>query len=85
MCSSDLDCWHEAHEAVTAEMVVANLTKNSATAQEILRFAVAALDPEADCSCRHALAAAIMTQPKAMRPATRKKLGLLLKKYSGKQ
>jgi 5'-methylthioadenosine phosphorylase len=81
---TDYDCWHEAHEAVTAEMVVANLTKNSATAQKILRSAVAALDPEADCSCRHALGAAIMTQPKAMRPATRKKLGLLLKKYSAK-
>jgi 5'-methylthioadenosine phosphorylase len=82
---TDYDCWHEAHEAVTVEMVVANLTKNSATAQEIIRHAVAAIDPDADCSCRHALATAIMTQPKAMRPATRKKLGLLLQKYSGKQ
>lgn len=80
---TDYDCWHEAHEAVTVEMVVANLTKNSATAQEIIRSVVAALDPEADCSCRHALATALMTQPKAIPPATRKKLGLLLKKYSG--
>ena len=82
---TDYDCWHEAHEAVTVEMVVANLTKNSATAQEIIRSAVAAIDPEADCSCHHALATALMTQPKAMRPATRKKLELLLKKYSGKK
>ncbi len=81
---TDYDCWHEGHEAVTAKMVVANLTKNSATAQEILRFAVAALDPEADCSCRHALASAIMTPLKVMRPTTRKKLALLLKKYSPK-
>jgi len=82
---TDYDCWHEAHEAVTVEMVVANLTKNSATAQEVVRLAVAALDPNADCTCRHALAAAIMTQPKAMRPATRKKLSLLLQKYLPKQ
>ncbi len=78
---TDYDCWHETHEAVTVETVVANLMKNSKTAQEIIRLAAGAFDPEADCSCRHALATAIMTQPKAMRPATRKKLALLLKKY----
>jgi len=79
---TDYDCWHEAHEAVTVEMVVANLTKNSKTAQEIIRRAVAALDPEADCTCRHALATAIMTHARVLRPATRKKLGLLIGKYS---
>ena len=71
----------EAYEAVTVEMVVANLAKNSKTAQEIVRLATSAIDPEADCTCRHALATAIMTQPKAMRPATTKKLELLLGKY----
>jgi len=82
---TDYDCWHEEHDAVTVEMVVANLMKNSATAQEVVRLAVAALDPDADCTCRHALATAIMTQPKAMRPATRKKLSLLLQKYFPKK
>ena len=78
---TDYDCWRDAHDAVSVEMVVANLMKNSKTAQETIRLATAILDPEADCTCRHALATAIMTQPKAMRPATRRKLGLLLKKY----
>jgi 5'-methylthioadenosine phosphorylase len=78
---TDYDCWHEGHEAVTVEMVVANLTKNSETAQAIVRRAVAALDADTDCTCRHALAHAVMTQSKAMRPATRKKLSLLLGKY----
>ena len=82
---TDYDCWHEAHESVTVAMVVANLMKNSRTAQEVVRAAVAEVDPEADCSCRHALADAIMTHPKAMRPATRKKLGLLLRKYLAKK
>jgi hypothetical protein len=66
-------------------MVVANLAKNSATAQEIVRLASAALDPEADCACRHALASAIMTSPKAIPPAARKKLGLLLQKHASKK
>jgi 5'-methylthioadenosine phosphorylase len=78
---TDYDCWHEAHEAVTVEMVVSNLQKNSQMAQDIIRLATAAIDPEADCSCRHALATAVMTQPKAMKPATKKKLALLLGKY----
>ena len=82
---TDYDCWHASHEAVTVEMVVANLTKNSKTAQEIIRRAVAALDPTADCTCRHALATAIMTNNQLLRPATRKKLGLLLKEYSRKK
>jgi 5'-methylthioadenosine phosphorylase len=82
---TDYDCWHEAHAAVTVEMVVANLMKNSKTAQEIIRRAVAAIDPAADCTCRHALATAIMTGDKPLRPATRKKLGLLLKNYSRKK
>lgn len=82
---TDYDCWHEAHEAVTVEMVDAYLMKNSAIAQEIIRLATAVLDPEADCTCRHALATAIMTHPKAMRPATRKKLRLLLQKYLAKR
>ncbi len=82
---TDYDCWHEDHAAVTVEMVVANLTKNSKTAQEIIRRAVAALDPAADCTCRHALATAIMTQNQHLRPATRKQLGLLFGKYSHKK
>jgi 5'-methylthioadenosine phosphorylase len=82
---TDYDCWHEAHAAVTVEMVVGNLRKNSKTAQEIIRRAVAATDPGADCTCRHALATALMTPIKLLRPSARKKLGLLLKKYSRKK
>lgn len=78
---TDYDCWHEGHEAVTVEMVVGNLMKNSKTAQETVRLAAVALDPDVDCSCHHALAHALMTQPEAMPAATRKKLDLLLSKY----
>ncbi|HTS17248.1 MAG TPA: MTAP family purine nucleoside phosphorylase, partial [Verrucomicrobiae bacterium] len=82
---TDYDCWHPDHDAVTVEMVVANLSKNSATAQEIIRRAAAALDPDADCSCRHALATAVMTNRKSIPPAARKKLSLLLNKYTAKK
>jgi 5'-methylthioadenosine phosphorylase len=78
---TDYDCWHEGEEAVTVEMVIANLMKNASTAQAIVRLATAALDPDGDCACHHALANAVMTSPKAMRPATKKKLNLLIGKY----
>lgn len=78
---TDYDCWRVTEEAVSVEMIVANLQKNARAAQEIVRLAVEALDQAADCDCRHALAHAIMTSPEIMRPATRKKLGLLIGKY----
>ena len=78
---TDYDCWHEAAETVTVEMIVGNLQKNARTAQEIVRRVAATLDPQADCACHHALANAIMTAPATMRPATRKKLRLLLGPY----
>jgi 5'-methylthioadenosine phosphorylase len=78
---TDYDCWHEGHEAVTVEMVIANLTKNSETAQKIVRRAVATLNADTDCACHHALAHAVMTQPRAMPAAARQKLSLLLDKY----
>ena len=78
---TDYDCWHKGHEAVTVEMVVACLKKNAVMAQAIVRRAVAALDAGRDCACHHALATAIMTDRAAIRPAQRKKLGLLIGKY----
>ena len=81
---TDYDCWHEGHEAVTVEIVVGNLKKNAQQAKEIIQSTAAAIDPECDCECHHSLASAIMTQPKAMKPSTRKKLDLLIGKYLSK-
>jgi 5'-methylthioadenosine phosphorylase len=78
---TDYDCWHTGHDAVTVEMVIANLMKNASTAQSIVRLAASAIAPEGDCECHHALANAVMTAPQAMRPATKKKLSLLIGKY----
>lgn len=78
---TDYDCWHEAEEAVTVEMVVACVQKNAAMAQDIIRRAVGTLAAGADCPCQHALANAIMTAPQAIKPAQRKRLKLLIGKY----
>jgi 5'-methylthioadenosine phosphorylase len=78
---TDYDSWRETDETVTVEMVLGHLQKNAHTAQEIIRSAVNSIDPDADCACHHALASAIMTRPDAIRPATRRKLDLLIGKY----
>lgn len=78
---TDYDCWHPGHDAVTVEMVVETLQKNCRMAQQILARAVAALDPAADCPCRHALATAIMTDRKRIPAAAKRRLALLLKPY----
>ena len=78
---TDYDCWRAADEGVTAEMVIGTLRQNARLAQQIVREAIAAIDPQGDCACHQALANALLTAPAAMRPATRKRLTLLIGKY----
>ena len=78
---TDYDCWHSSEEAVTVEMIIECLQKNSQMAQEIIRFAVTTPAAGADCPCHQALATAIMTQSSQIKLAQRKKLNLLIGKY----
>jgi 5'-methylthioadenosine phosphorylase len=78
---TDYDCWHDGHESVTVEQVVAVLHQNSANAATAVRAAVAAMPRERACPCATALKYAILTSPDAIPAATRNKLDLLLGKY----
>jgi 5'-methylthioadenosine phosphorylase len=79
---TDYDCWHESHDAVTVDQVVAVLHQNSANAAMAVRAAVAAMPKERACACATALQFAILTSPDAIPAATRTKLDLLLGKYT---
>ncbi|MEZ5125566.1 MAG: S-methyl-5'-thioadenosine phosphorylase [Thermoleophilia bacterium] len=78
---TDYDVWYEGEEDVTLAQVLANVRRNVETAQAIVRGAVARLDSERDCACRHAVAQAITTPAELIPPATKEKLDLLLGKY----
>ena len=78
---TDYDCWHDGHDAVTVEQVIAVLHQNSANAAKAVRTAVAAMPRERACACSTALKFAIITSPEAIPAATRNKLDLLLHKY----
>jgi 5'-methylthioadenosine phosphorylase len=79
--ATDYDVWHETHEAVSVEAVVQNLLKNVATAKDVLRRVIPAIAPARQCECPSALQSAVITNPKAFPPATRKRLALFLDRY----
>jgi 5'-methylthioadenosine phosphorylase len=75
---TDYDCWHEGHEDVTVEQVIAVAKQNAENAVKVLREAILSVPNERGCRCGSALAHAIMTDPTTIPLATRKKLALLL-------
>jgi 5'-methylthioadenosine phosphorylase len=80
--ATDYDCWHPDHDSVTVEMIVANLHKNAANAQLIIRETVRRLGSNLFVSEAHsALKYAIITPKDKFPPATQQKLELLLRKY----
>ncbi len=78
--ATDYDCWHEGHDAVTVEQVIATLHANIANAQKIIR-AIAMDPPHGPCPSQEALKFAIMTAPAVIPPEVRERLGLFIDKY----
>ena len=79
--ATDYDVWHESHEAVTVEAVVANLIKNVATAKAVLGRVIPRVGKPCVAGCGDALASAVITGPAAFPPAARRRLALLLDRY----
>ena len=78
---TDYDCWHEDEEDVSAESVIANLTANSANAQQIVARAVTSIPEQPSWPEHDSLAPALMT-PRELWPAeTTARLGPILEKY----
>jgi 5'-methylthioadenosine phosphorylase len=80
-CATDYDCWHETEEAVTVEMVVANVIKNVATSKEVLKRFLPRLAQRQSCGCSSALDGAIITKRDEMSVDTIQKLGPIIGKY----
>jgi 5'-methylthioadenosine phosphorylase len=78
---TDYDCWHEGHDDVTVEQIVAVIHQNADNAAKVVRAAVAAMPHERTCPCTSALQYAIMTSHDVIPPATRKKLQPIIGRY----
>jgi 5'-methylthioadenosine phosphorylase len=78
---TDYDCWHEDHDAVTVNDIIAHLVTNAGNACRVVAEAVAGVPDLRACKCGSALAHAIITDRSLVPAATRQKLGILIEKY----
>ncbi len=77
--STDYDCWHQGHDEVSVEAVVATIGRNVAAAQQVIRaLAPRVAAHEGRCPQHGSLAGAILTNPAHIPAATRRKLDLLI-------
>lgn len=82
---TDYDCWHEEHDAVSAEMVVGYLMKNVRNAQLVLKEAVKRVASKGTPNpFEGATKSAIFTAPDHWNPETAKKLEAIIGKYMPK-
>jgi 5'-methylthioadenosine phosphorylase len=80
---TDYDCWYEEESGstVSVEGVIEYLTKNAATARELVITALASFPLEQNCECGNALSGAIITDRSKWPEETITKLKPLLDKY----
>ena len=78
---TDYDCWHPEHDHVTVDMIIANLTQNARTAQQVIAAAVEKLPFERTCECASALRYALITRPDAIPENTKRDLAPIVSKY----
>ena len=79
---TDYDCWHQEHDDVSVDQILAYLRANAAMAQTILRASIAgAAGRTRDCACAHALQHAIITDRAAIPRKTKDELAPLIGKY----
>lgn len=79
--ATDYDCWHEAHDDVSIESIIAIIQQNVAMARKIIAGAVAHLAVERSCACKDALQFAIMTNKALIPQATKEKLAVIMGRY----
>lgn len=79
--ATDYDCWHDGHDDVTVEAVLAIIRQNVAMARNIIKHAVGALAAVPRCACGEALQFAIMTDHALIPEQTRRDLAPILGKY----
>jgi 5'-methylthioadenosine phosphorylase len=79
--STDYDCWHEAEESVTVEMILDTLNRNVETARSIIKEAIKLISDTRSCKCATAIKHAIITDRKTIPAKTKKELKILFSKY----
>jgi 5'-methylthioadenosine phosphorylase len=79
--ATDYDCWHDGHDAVTLEGVLAVMHKNVAVAKQVIGALAKSLPDTAASPSSAAMATAIITDRAAISAAARAKLTPLVGRY----
>ena len=82
--ATDYDCWHEGHDDVSVEAVIAIIQQNVATARNIIKAATELITQQRQqrtCLCAEALKFAIMTDKSLIPNETRRSLEPIIGKY----
>jgi len=79
--ATDYDCWHEGHDAVTVNAVIAVMQRNVAKAKGIIVELAQGVPDPSERPATSALAGAIITNPDSISTAARDKLRPLIGKY----
>lgn len=80
-CVTDYDVWHDVYGTVTVETVIANLGRNAAASQSILRRLIPTIGGERSCGCGDALRNAIVTSKENAPRETLERLGPIVSRY----
>ncbi len=79
--ATDYDCWHQNEEDVSIESILAIIRQNVENSKRIIRDVAERLPGKSGCGCGETLRYAIITDPKKIPAAARKRLSLLIGKY----
>ena len=75
---TDFDTWHQTEDDVSVDLIIANLRRNVANSQRVLRQVVAGLPSERGCACGQALETAIITAPEHIGREARERLSAII-------
>ena len=81
--ATDYDVWHQEHDNVSVDAVLANLNKNAAASQRALARLLPRLTGDRHCGCGSSLATALVTAKDLVPQETLDRLGPIIGKYYG--
>jgi 5'-methylthioadenosine phosphorylase len=79
--ATDYDCWHDSHDDVSVDAILAIIRQNVTMAKTIIRNAAGRVDGERNCPCAEALRYAIITDRSVIPEGTKRDLDVIAGKY----
>jgi 5'-methylthioadenosine phosphorylase len=79
--ATDYDCWHDAHDDVSVDAILAIIKQNVAMAKSIIRTTVVSLGNERKCPCVDALRYAIITDRSVIPDTVKSDLEPIIGRY----